>query len=301
LVILNISDHHTRVKSQNNNTSVQVYGALIGVQNGRGIEIFNSFEIPVANKLLDHTYFLMKQDQYKQVFPKFEFLGWYSTLSSLEPTPAEIELHPQFYPYNDTPLFLSLNPNTKTSTIAVDLPIHIYEQAVDAKSQLLFTKSSYKIETGEAERISIEHVAHSTNSNETDNPNASLTSHLVGQKNAIKMLNTRIKLLYKYILDVKNGTVERDDQVLRAISSLCNRLPAVKSEEFDEQFLKDYNDVLLISYLASITKGSDALNELLEKFTFITQYKAEMKSKKKKIANMGMGKMGMEMDFSFDY
>ena len=82
----------------------------------------------------------------------------------------EIELHTQFCPYNDTPIFLSLNPNTST---AVDLPIHIYEQAVDAKSQLLFTKSSYKIETGEAERISIEHVAHSTNSNESDDPNAS--------------------------------------------------------------------------------------------------------------------------------
>ncbi|KAL0320945.1 UNVERIFIED_CONTAM: COP9 signalosome complex subunita [Sesamum radiatum] len=57
LVIVNISDHYTRVKSQSlppNSASAadasslpppRVFGCVIGVQRGRTVEIFNSFEL----------------------------------------------------------------------------------------------------------------------------------------------------------------------------------------------------------------------------------------------------------------
>lgn len=56
LVIVNISDHYTRVNSQlmmnnnnsndnNNNSKSRVYGCVIGVQKGRTVEIFNSFDL----------------------------------------------------------------------------------------------------------------------------------------------------------------------------------------------------------------------------------------------------------------
>uniref|UniRef100_A0AAV2MHI2 COP9 signalosome complex subunit 6 n=1 Tax=Knipowitschia caucasica TaxID=637954 RepID=A0AAV2MHI2_KNICA len=48
LVILNISDHWIRIRSQEGRP-MQVIGALIGKQEGRNIEVMNSFE------LLSHT------------------------------------------------------------------------------------------------------------------------------------------------------------------------------------------------------------------------------------------------------
>ena len=45
LVILNISDHHTRVKAQRNGIATRVLGCVIGIQTGRTVEIFNSFEL----------------------------------------------------------------------------------------------------------------------------------------------------------------------------------------------------------------------------------------------------------------
>ncbi|KAF9612179.1 hypothetical protein IFM89_038367 [Coptis chinensis] len=60
LVILNISDHYTRVKSQSQFGLVggtngasgsaqppapRVFGCIIGIQKGRTVEIFNSFEL----------------------------------------------------------------------------------------------------------------------------------------------------------------------------------------------------------------------------------------------------------------
>ena len=50
LVIINMSDHFTRNRcnSAEGGTSTRVYGILIGVQNGRQIEIANSFEVKVV-------------------------------------------------------------------------------------------------------------------------------------------------------------------------------------------------------------------------------------------------------------
>ena len=45
LVILNISDHHTRVKAQGNGMALRVLGCVLGIQTGRTVEIFNSFEL----------------------------------------------------------------------------------------------------------------------------------------------------------------------------------------------------------------------------------------------------------------
>ena len=51
LVIMNISEHWTRVKAQLSK-SVKVYGALLGRQKGRNIELCTSFEMKM-NKLSD--------------------------------------------------------------------------------------------------------------------------------------------------------------------------------------------------------------------------------------------------------
>ena len=70
LVILNISDHHTRVKTQSHHSSAsaspppRVFGCVIGVQRGRTVEIFNSFELlfdPVTMSL-DRPFLEKKQE-----------------------------------------------------------------------------------------------------------------------------------------------------------------------------------------------------------------------------------------------
>ena len=47
LVVINISDHHTRVCAQNQ-ASERIFGVLLGEQSGRRVEIANSFEIKVS-------------------------------------------------------------------------------------------------------------------------------------------------------------------------------------------------------------------------------------------------------------
>lgn len=71
LVILNISEHWTRIRAQAGETC-QVFGALIGKQKGRNIEVMNSFELRVdrvgVDVIINREYYQTKEQQFKQVF-----------------------------------------------------------------------------------------------------------------------------------------------------------------------------------------------------------------------------------------
>jgi COP9 signalosome complex subunit 6 len=267
VVILNLSDHFTRAKVSSPNPNPRVLGALLGIQSGRRLEIFNSFEIVFSfvdgHYVLDATYLRNKQEQMKKVFPKYEILGWYST--GADATLADLEIHQQIIPFNESPLYLLLDPTPKPGSR--DLPVTIYEtevHMVNGAPQTLFSKASFKIETGEAERISVDHVAHITGTGAQEG--SQFTAHLTGVHSAIKMLNMRVKLLMSYLQECQKNPSVADAALLRQIASLCNQLPAIDTSQFKDDFLREYNDGLLVSYLASITKSSNTVNELVDKY-----------------------------------
>ncbi|KAF8931463.1 maintenance of mitochondrial structure and function-domain-containing protein [Dissophora ornata] len=272
LTLLNISDHYTRtVIQQAESNPVHVIGALLGIQSGREVEIFNSYELQFNAQAdgsikIHDEYFVTKQEQFRQVFPAYDFLGWYTI--GHKPSMIDIDVLQQLMVYNESPLFLQLDPN-EIPTPARSLPITVYESIVDIvdnQPQPMFIKAAYKVETGEAERIAVDHVAHAATHQEGE---SSLIAHLSGQQNAIKMLDTRIKLLHEYLNDSVQGRVPKDHDLERQISSLCNRLPTISGQAFEEEFMTEYNDVLLTSYLATVTKGTHVMSEMVDKFNVV--------------------------------
>ncbi|MBA0786741.1 hypothetical protein Gotri_025603 [Gossypium trilobum] len=247
LVIVNISDHYTRVKSQlnlppsltstssaatsnnNNNNSnggennqqppPRVYGCVIGVQRGRTVEIFNSFELiyDPSTRSLDRSFLEKKQELYKKVFPHFYVLGWYSTGSDAQE--SDMHFHKALMDINESPLYVLLNPAINPAQ--KDLPVTIYE---------------------------------------------SVAAQLTGIHSAIKMLNSRIRVLHQYLVGMQKGDIPCESSLLRQVSSLLRRLPAIESEKFQDDFLMEYNDTLLITYLAMFTNCSSTMNELVDKF-----------------------------------
>ncbi|XP_062192748.1 COP9 signalosome complex subunit 6-like [Phragmites australis] len=277
LVIVNVSDHHTRVKAQaacsgdgssssgETQRGSRVFGCVIGVQRGRTVEIFNSFELvldPVSGSL-DRAFLEKKQELYKKVFPDFYVLGWYSTGSDVRDT--DMQIHKALMDVNESPVYLLLNPAINLSQ--KDLPVTIYESelhVIDGSPQLIFVRSNYTIETVEAERISVDHVAHLKPS-DGGSAATQLAAHLTGIHSAIKMLNSRARVIHQFLVAMKSGEVPVDNSLLRQVSSLVRRLPAMESQKFQDDFLMEYNDTLLMTYLAMFTNCSSTMNELVEK------------------------------------
>ncbi|CAM6033129.1 unnamed protein product [Sphagnum compactum] len=268
LVIVNISDHYTRIKAQSGSASPppRVYGCVLGVQTGRTVEIFNSFELhyDATQNVLDRAFLESKQEQYKKVFPKYDVLGWYSTGSDIQD--SDMLIHKALTDINESPVYLLLNPAINHAQ--KDLPIAIFESelhVIEGVPSLIFVNASYTIETVEAERISVDHVAHIKPS-DGSSAATQLAAHLTGMHSAIKMLNSRIRVLHHHLVSIQKGEAPYDHSLLRQVSSLVRRLPAIDSSRFQDDFLMEYNDTLLMTYLATITKCSSNMNELVDKF-----------------------------------
>eukprot|EP01129_Flabellula_baltica_P001991 TRINITY_DN11871_c0_g1_i1.p1 TRINITY_DN11871_c0_g1~~TRINITY_DN11871_c0_g1_i1.p1 ORF type:complete len:305 (+),score=62.89 TRINITY_DN11871_c0_g1_i1:39-917(+) len=264
LVIINISDHYTREKVNKKEDNTRVYGALLGVQKGRHVEIFNSFAFLLhgtdGSRKIDVNYFEEKISQFQKVYEDYELLGWYTTGSV---QPGDMEVHQQIMEFNEAPLLLMLDPNPDPNSR--ELPISILEtelRLTDNEPVLEFAKVAYSIETTDAERIAVDHVANASDTS----PESMLISYLMNIYKAINMLNSRVATIMKFVEMQKNGTLPMDLRILRRVKALCQMLPVVDSIEFQQDFLNEYNDTLLVTYLATITKTSNTLNDLIDKF-----------------------------------
>ncbi|WMV48702.1 hypothetical protein MTR67_042087 [Solanum verrucosum] len=184
LVLLNISHHNTRVKSQATGSDAgagtsagadspppppRVFVCVIGVQRGRTVEIFNSVELlyDPSTHSLDCAFLEKKQELYKKVFPNFYILGWYSTGSDAQE--SDMNIHGALMDINESPLYVLLNPSINHAQ--KDLPITIYE---------------------------------------------SVAAHLTGTHSAIKMLNSRIRVLHHYLLAMQKGEIPCENSFAQA-------------------------------------------------------------------------------------
>ncbi|BGP37457.1 hypothetical protein JCM10449v2_001363 [Rhodotorula kratochvilovae] len=290
LAILQQSDHWTRVSLQAGTTDVRIAGALLGTQAGRDIEIFNSFELVVkANDAgtleLDKTYFNTRREQFKQVFPTLDFLGWYTVGQA--PTPEDTALHKQFFEYNESPLFLQLSPSSASSA-SKDLPVTVYESVIEllaGEPTPVFVPAPYEIVTGEAERVAVEGVSKPAEGTE-GGAGGSLIVALSTQRSALQMLADRIAVVVQYLRAVTAGEARQDPETLRMIAALLGSLQGSAEEEelataaegageardgLRGEFMTEYNDVLLTTYLSTLTKQLETANDLLDKQLLVVQ------------------------------
>ncbi|KAH8917803.1 hypothetical protein BT69DRAFT_1226353, partial [Atractiella rhizophila] len=263
LPILNISEHLTRTRLQSNTARPQILGALLGTQTGRDVEIMNTFEISfVKNEAgkaeIDHGFLDTRSKQFKQVFPSFILLGWYSVGS--EPTAEDQDVMRQLVEYNESPLFFQLSPLQFSGK---DLPLTIYEPVVEIRNkepQQFFIRVDYKIVSGEAERIAVDHTAKPAQSATSE-----MVQNLMTQRNAIKMLYDRVQVITQYLDALTAGWFST--LLPFTISTLSMLLRSFPLSHFDTE----HEDVLLTSYLAMLTKTLNATNELLDKNLFTQQ------------------------------
>lgn len=189
-----------------------------------------------------------------------EFLGWYS-IGDL-PTEEDTNFHKQLCADSENSLLLKLNPLARTS----QLPINLYEslmEIMEGQPHILYTKVTYSLATEEAERIGVDHIARSsvTGTSQT----SAVSEQLSAQYGAVKMLHARVRLVLDYLKAVQSGELSPHPQILREASALCNQLPVLEKNLFSKDFHSQTNEVLLVSYLAAITKGTATASEFVSK------------------------------------
>jgi len=292
LVVMSIADHYTRDNVQANRD--RVYGVLFGTQEGREVQIIESFEVAQAqegSEGADETMGLRManleadMELFKEVYPKYECLGWY-TMGG-EPTPEDAQRHKLFANYNERPLLIMLDADAPDEEAKLPLKIFCEEvQIVEQKATEQFVEVEYEITADEAERVTAVHCAEVVTD---ENVASSVVPAYTNLSKATGMLNSRITVIHQYLKDITEGKVPIDHKILREIKGLCNRLPAMDSAAFKKDFLNEYNDALLVTYLSSITKSAGMVSDVVGKFNRTMPSGGRGRDRHQAGMGMGMG------------
>ncbi|KAJ8985518.1 hypothetical protein NQ317_015063 [Molorchus minor] len=234
----------------------------------------NSFELVFSiiggDIIIDRDYYNMKEEQFKQVFSDMDFIGWYTTGDA--PSQTDIKVHKQICEIYESPILLKLNPYDKNIE---HLPVNLYESVIDlvsGEATMLFVPLAYTLATEEAERIGVDHVARMSSN---DSGESSLVAeHLTAQHSAIKMLHSRVRLVLEYMKAVQNGQLPRNHEILREAYSCAIGCRLFKGRDLGKIFIMlqnvpQCNDVGLMTYLGTLTKGCNDLNQFVNKFNIL--------------------------------
>lgn len=275
LVLINISDHVVRFK--HTGQTQRVLGAMIGAQEGRRVDVHNSFELLVSDMAsdtdpgFDLEFFKQRLAQYLEVFPKYEFLGWYSTGTSPQDSDKPLHKKMQEVSANETPFVLLLDAaklGEEGATQSEELPVKVWDSSTQLDQgalKFVWNDVPYEIDTLEAERIAVNHVA-KTATAALGGHSSDFTQHTSGLSNSVLMLNNRVKELLEYMKEVKAGRAPRNHDVLRQMLSICQALQASHRDSLQDEFCGEFNDAALVVLLASLTKACANTSDFLDKF-----------------------------------
>lgn len=206
LVVMSISDHYTRFRYISQDLKAKVAGVLLGTRNAEEARVFNAFEtkVDLEGGSIDKEFTQSRLDSYKEMFPDWEFLGWYSTDLELYdqakmPEPLH-RLQKEFASFStgEDPLYLQMCTAIPDKSVTKrHLPFVLYEGGADG-----FKRCSFIVEPLETERIALED-AHRDISGATDKSMVGI--NVKGTLDALTLLKKNLIQIVKVSEAVRNN------------------------------------------------------------------------------------------------
>ena len=266
--------------------SPRVLGMLLGTQKGRIVEVCHSFELPArisesGQTEVDDQFMNQRIEQYQQIFANYSVVGWYCIGS--EVTSEDLRLHKDIFSVlTEAPLLLQMNPNAGSSAVdsggsqnpegkpsahgnGVLVTYHMELKVTNGFPKMLLVPVPHRYASEDSERIAVDHVMRHAIPGGGDGT-SSTTLHLGTLRRSITMLKSRVELIVAFLDATASGQIEVDHDLLRQVSSICARLPAIDCAEFSEAFDDERNDSLVVTYLSGVTKSLCAMYDAVEIF-----------------------------------
>lgn len=202
------------------------------------------------------------------VYPTYELVGWYATGS--EVVEDDLRLHTAMSAVAPSPLFLLLNPEFGADAKELSQAITVYEAHVQLEEGIprqVFVSTPFEVGAMESERVTVDHISKVARAETAPKGSSALHPTFMNAKEAIHMLEERIDVLVAFLEATRDGKIPTDHALLRQVAAICAAIPTAKSDKFRKDFSSEYNDSMLVTYLATLTKGAKVLNEVTEKVT----------------------------------
>ncbi|CAG8516067.1 11122_t:CDS:2 [Paraglomus brasilianum] len=262
LVLLSVVDHYNRVAEKTTN---RVVGVLLGQNNGKTVNVANSFAVPFEEDendpsvwFLDHDYVESMNDMFKKVNAREKMIGWYHSGPKLRA--SDLEINELFKKYTPNPVLVIVDVKPKDIGIPTDAYFAIEEIKDDGTATTkTFMHVPSQIEAEEAEEIGVEHLLRDIK----DNAVGTLSTRVTDQLNSVKGLQSRLEEIRHYLQKVVDGKLPVNHQIIYNLQDIFNLLPNLNVNETVKSFSVKTNDQLLVIYLSSLIRAVIALHNLI--------------------------------------
>jgi translation initiation factor 3 subunit F len=253
-VLFNICDSFIR----RNDQQERVIGTLLGSISADGtVEIRNSYAVPHSEQAdqvaVDIDYNRTMYELHQRVNPKEVVVGWYSTGSNL--SPSDTLIHDFYGREVANPVLLIVD--TAFAEEKVNIKVFVSTLLTLGERQLAaqFHEVQLDLRLVEAERIGFD-VLKKTMVEK-------LPNDLEGLEATIERLQEMIDRVFRYVDGVLEGQIEPDNSIGRFLADTMSAVPRISSDAFDKLFNDSVQDLLLVLYLANLTKTQLTLAEKL--------------------------------------
>lgn len=211
---------------------------------------------------------------FKKVNAREKIVGWYHTGPKLHQNDAAINELIRRYCPNSVLVIIDAKPKD------LGLPTEAYravEEVHDDGSPTSKTFEHVPSEIGaeEAEEVGVEHLLRDIKDTTVGTLSQRLTNQLLG----LKGLHSQIKDIKDYLVQVVQGKLPINHQIVYQLQDIFNLLPDISQGNFVESLYVKTNDQMLVVYLAALIRSIIALHNLIN--NKLTNRDAEKKEGKK--------------------
>jgi translation initiation factor 3 subunit F len=265
VVLFSVLDHFLR----RDDSQQKVIGALLGVrsQDGSEVEIRNVMPLIYTLKgediVLDKEHYRNMYELHQRVNPEEVVLGWYTAGANLSPacSPVHSFFAEDVAPFQPIHVTIDTDALIKTS----DMGLRAYSSAPVGFStnpgDCLFLPVPCEVKYLDAERSGLDMLS-SAKSNESRS--APLISDMDHLEIAITKLQEMLERISKYVDSVVDGSVAPNNAIGRYIMDTVSVVPKIDSTSFEKMFNSHLQDLLMVVYLANMTRTQLSVAERLQ-------------------------------------
>lgn len=259
VVYFGILDHFSR----RSEVQLRVIGTLLGVQNADGsVEITNCFPVPhnetEEQVAVDMEYHRTMFELHRQVNPKETIVGWYATGSEI--TEHSVLIHEFYSRETENPIHLCVDTELRGERMSVTAYVSATMGIPNMTVGTVFTPIACESRFHDTDDVGLQVLKRTLAS--PDNT-SSLITDLEHVSNSIVALQDKLSLALDYVGQVQRGEIKGDRKIGRFLLDTISAVPKIDPVEFEKMFNNSLQDLLMVVYLANLTRSQVVLQQKL--------------------------------------
>jgi len=231
----------------------RVVGTLMGSFTNGVAEVTNCFTVPhhetQEEVAFDKEYANSMLELYRDANPSEDIIGWFATSS--EVSGHSTLIHEYYSIECDSPIHLTVDCQLKSGRMDIKTYVSSPMGVPGGTMGIIFTPIPMEIKYYEPELVAVQ--TFSKNKGGSKKP-AGLESGIQHISKASDQLVDLLKDLLSYVKDVVAGDVLPNPEIGQRLMTLFGSVPEMDPEQVENMMNNNMQDLLMVLYLASLTK-----------------------------------------------